>query len=252
MIMPDTLAFLPGMTEHLGYYVYALRDPRPGRGIFYVGKGVGDRVYHHARAALVVPDDEPGQNLKLDTIREIHREKLEVGVEIIRHRLTEPEAYEVEAGVIDALILTGVPLTNKVIGMRSRARGWHPLDELRALYMAKDLDKNEITDRLILMKITRLYRSGMSEAELYEVTRGWWYCAPKRHKPELALALYDGVVRAVYRIHDWEVAAGDEGKRRQRRGFRGEMASDKVEQYVWRSVRHLVKKSQNPIQYLNC
>jgi len=43
--------------------------------------------------------------------------------QIIRHRLTEPEAYEVEAGVIDALILTGVPLTNKVIGMRSRARG---------------------------------------------------------------------------------------------------------------------------------
>lgn len=120
--MLDTLAFLPGMTEHLGYYVYALRDPRPGRGIFYVGKGVGDRVYHHARAASAVSDDEPGQDLKLDTIREIHREGREVGVEILRHRLTEPEAYDVEAGVIDALILADVPLTNKVIGVHSRAQ----------------------------------------------------------------------------------------------------------------------------------
>ncbi len=126
------------------------------------------------------------------------------------------------------------------------------MDELRALYMAKDLDEDEITDRLILMKITRLYRPGMSEEELYEVTRGWWYCAPERHEPELALALYDGVVRAVYRIHGWEVAAGDEGKRRKRRGFRGEVASDKVEQYVWRSVRRLVREGRNPIHYLKC
>ena len=36
----DPLAVLPGVVEKLGYYVYALRDPRSGE-IFYVGKGKG-------------------------------------------------------------------------------------------------------------------------------------------------------------------------------------------------------------------
>jgi hypothetical protein len=248
--MPDTLAFWPGIAEQLGHYVYALRDPRPGRGIFYVGKGIRERVYQHVHEALKEPD-ESEQSLKIDTIREIHREGREVGVEIIRHCLpTEAEAYEVEAGVIDALRLTGAALTNKVVG-RHRARGWHSLDELRALYEAKLLEPVPESDRLILMKITRLYRPGMSEAELYEITWGWWDCSPQRHGPNLALAVYDGIVRAVYRIHEWEIAAGDEGKRRPRRGFKGEIASDKVDQYVWRSVRHIVGGS-NPIQYHNC
>lgn len=34
----ERFSFLPGVTEHLGYYVYALRDPRNDR-FFYVGKG---------------------------------------------------------------------------------------------------------------------------------------------------------------------------------------------------------------------
>ena len=43
-VLPPRMA--PGVTEKLGVYVYALIDPRD-RSIFYVGKGVGDRVYSH-------------------------------------------------------------------------------------------------------------------------------------------------------------------------------------------------------------
>ena len=53
--------------EELKYYVYCLVDPRD-RKIFYVGKGVGNRVFAHAYAELrsegLVTD-------KLDKIREI-------------------------------------------------------------------------------------------------------------------------------------------------------------------------------------
>lgn len=52
--------------EALGYYVYALVDPRD-RKIFYIGKGKGNRIFQHAEAALV----ENTSDLKLDTIRSI-------------------------------------------------------------------------------------------------------------------------------------------------------------------------------------
>src|SRR5581483_32956 len=98
------LGFLAGMGEKLGHYVYALVDARGG--IFYVGKGKGDRVYQHAVQARVVGDERP-EELKLNTIKRIHRRGEAVGIEIVRHGLTDKEAFEVEAAVMDILRLTG-------------------------------------------------------------------------------------------------------------------------------------------------
>ena len=53
-------SFKQSVKEALKYYVYALVDPRDKR-IFYVGKGIGDRVYQHAEASL----DEMNESLKL-------------------------------------------------------------------------------------------------------------------------------------------------------------------------------------------
>jgi len=112
--------------------VYALRDPLACGGIFYVGKGVRDRAYHHARHAKRVEGSETSAQLKLDRIREIHDAGRVVGVEIIRHELRDEwEAFEVEAAVIDALEIAGVDLTNVVAG-RGTSRGWRPLDEPRS------------------------------------------------------------------------------------------------------------------------
>ena len=43
--------FSTSIIEKLAYYVYCLIDPRDGN-IFYVGKGVGNRVFHHALGSL--------------------------------------------------------------------------------------------------------------------------------------------------------------------------------------------------------
>jgi hypothetical protein len=49
----------------------------------------------------------------------------------------------------------------------------------------------------LLITINRLYRSGMSPLAPYEATRGVQVVAPRTDKAELALAVYQGVVREV-------------------------------------------------------
>lgn len=132
----DSYSFLPGMTEKLGFYVYALKDPRTQE-IFYVGKGAGHRVHQHAILARIVDAKEGRRGLKIQRIKEIHSVGDEPTIEILRHGLTEQEAYEGEAIAIDVLRAAGVGLTNLAGGRGSRSRGWQPLAELRARYAAK-------------------------------------------------------------------------------------------------------------------
>jgi hypothetical protein len=51
-IMPRD-KFPPGVIAELNWYVYRLIDPRNGE-TFYVGKGQGDRIFQHVKAALSV------------------------------------------------------------------------------------------------------------------------------------------------------------------------------------------------------
>jgi len=41
------------------------------------------------------------------------------------------------------------------------------------------LGEEDITDNVILLKIKKYYREGMSPRELYDVTRGYWIVAPE-------------------------------------------------------------------------
>lgn len=240
------LAFLPGVAERLGYYVYLLRDPQTAE-IFYVGKGRGGRVYQHAAQARKVPG-ETGQELKLDKIRRLHADGLEPRIEILRHGLTEEEAFEVEAAVIDLLQLTGTnlgDLTNRARGMWSRAQGWAPLDELRARYAAPPV---EISHRAVLIRINRAFRVGMSDRDLYEATRKWWVINPKR-RPDYAFAVYNGIVRAVYRIDPKGWTRHENGRWR----FRGSRDETLERAYCWRNVAtYLPNGAQNPIRYVGC
>ena len=93
----------PEVAGHIGpYYVYALIDPRD-RQIFYVGKGTGDRPSAHEREARLTLD--PGRSkAKTARIRDITAVGLTPLVDIIRHGIeTEPEAFQIEAALIDCL-----------------------------------------------------------------------------------------------------------------------------------------------------
>ncbi|MEJ7575623.1 MAG: hypothetical protein WKF74_01305 [Pyrinomonadaceae bacterium] len=250
--------FPAGVIEKLEYYVYLLIDPETDQ-VFYVGKGVGNRIFAHLNAAIA--DETPSD--KLDKIRAIRAKGLEVNHIVHRHGLTEKEAFEVEAALIDYITLS--ELTNQVQGYNSDDRGRMNVAEVIAMYQAPVA---EITEPVILITINRLFRRGMSAEELYEVTRGKWAIGTRRNKAKYAFAVNKGIIREVYGIERWlpaqigddEVnrgwisadAVNSEVKQRQRWQFEGKIA-DSLKHYVGGSTEmYAVVGAQNPIRYVNC
>jgi hypothetical protein len=163
--------------------------------------------------------------------------------------LTEKEAFEVEAAVIDLLGLE--ELTNIVAGHESLERGRMNARDIIAQYDARPIT---IEEPVLLININRRFRYGMSPEELYEATRGSWVLGKRRNKVEYACAVYRGIIREVFRIHQWsQVDARDPNhKTRDRWMFEGEIAHE-IRHYVGRTIDHYISQgAQNPIRYINC
>ena len=121
---------------------------------------------------------------------------------------------------------------------------------------------NVVTDPALLIRINRLYRDGMSAAELYEATRGWWRIGSRREGARLALAVFDGIVREVYRIDRWHPAGSTPpaapvhtgSPRPGRWEFTGAVAlPEERDRYRGQSVAaYFTKGMQSPFLYVNC
>jgi len=227
--------------------VYLYVNPSDGS-VFYVGKGKNGRALAHLRA----------HEKKAITafIREIRAGGAEPRLEILAHGLRSPEAaHMVESAAIDLLGLGN--LANAVRGHGAKF-GRMPIHELVAHYTRR---KADIREPSILIRINKLYRYGMTDAELYDATRSAWRVGPKRDQAQLALAVFEGVVREVYRITKWLPAGSTFNARRDGRGieepdrweFVGVIADDRVrKRYTNRFVGHLFTQgAQNPISYAN-
>ena len=250
--------FPQSVIEKLNYYVYLLIDPENGQ-VFYVGKGISNRIFAHINTAL--KDETPSD--KLDKIRNIHANGLKVIHVIHRHGLTEKEALEVEAALIDFVGLSG--LTNQVLGHSSDDRGQMTVTEVISKYQAH-IAKIEVP--AILITVNRLYERGMTSEMLYEATRGTWVIGVRRNKARYAFAVYKGVIREVYEIERWLPApnhdskvsgarivenSSDAGLRQKNRWqFEGKIADD-LQHHVGSSTENYqVLGAQNPIRYINC
>lgn len=230
--------FSQAVIEQLGYYVYFLRDPET-RQIFYVGKGTGNRVFEHLFEALMNPKSTD----KLDRIRAIRLKGQEVECIIHRHGLTEKEAFEVESALIDFIGLTD--LTNAVSGHHAMERGQMSIKEVVALY---DAPQVIIDQPSILIIVNQLYYRGMSEAELYEVTRRSWKIGPDRVKVKYAFAVYRGIIRQVYTVNKWIPSTDPQYPKRWE--FEGSIAHD-MQYLVGGSVEHYTGGARSPFKYLN-
>ena len=148
--------FKQSVKEALNFYVYALVDPRDKK-IFYVGKGSGDRVFQHAEDSL----NDNDESLKLSTIRDIHSANLEVEYYIIRHNLSEHEAYLVESTIIDLLTYEAFNreniLTNVVKGHHQWNEGIKTEEEINILYDCKKIEPIP-GDKLLLVSLNKTYK----------------------------------------------------------------------------------------------
>jgi|SRR5437660_468145 len=116
-----------------------------------------------------------------------------------------------------------------------------------------------IDDPVVAISIGRTYRPGINRSDLYNCTRGTWKIDKDRaNKAHYALAVYQGVIREVFEIHEWLPSGSTEYTRQLgpnrddgRSEFIGAVAPDKVrDKYIGKRMPE--RFFGNPIRYYNC
>ena len=248
-------AFPPEVVDQIGYYVYRLIDPRNGN-TFYVGKGKGNRVFQHVNQQIKLSkvtdynndEDNYQDSLKYKTIRNIHKAGLEVIHIIHRYKLTEDEALEVEAALIDCF----PGLTNKISGNNSD----------RGVINTETLIKNLATeafsvlpeDRFILIKTTpgaienarNVHRDASEEELIYHAVRAAWKMNINRAEQyNYVVGSINGIVVGCYQNCKWK-----ESEEAGRILFEGEPADQKFcERFLGKRVPDEYRKRGCAIPY---
>ncbi len=258
-------SFPQEVIQQLKWYVYRLIDPRDGE-TFYVGKGQGNRVFHHAKGDYTVTvspdaggsdaeDREDSADLKMKRIHEIRAVGLDVSHVIHRHGIeSEGVAYEVEAALIDAY----PGLTNLMEGHGSGDYGSRHVEEIVAQYAAEPF---EVEESLILIYVGRyLHRH---DNPYHAVRCAWKINRNRANGYKLVLAHASGKVVGAYRpTAEWIPATQENfpgliGEdfinpvtgSATRWGFAGHRAEDVWNQYVGKRVPDEYKGAQSPIRY---
>ncbi|HEV7229610.1 LEM-3-like GIY-YIG domain-containing protein [Brevundimonas sp.] len=241
--MTTKQTFSSEVAERLGYYVYRLIDPRNGE-TFYVGKGQGDRVFHHAAGDLGSQGDETAE--KLARIRKIRLAGFDVAHVIHRHGLANEVALEVEAAVMDAY----PGLTNQQGGHGSSDFGVAHADEIIERYAAPEV---VFGHRVVMITINQT----AADQSVYEAVRfAWKISRSKAEAAEYVLAVVKGMVVGAFVADRWLPATSanflNKPDRPDRLGFYGrEAPADIRKLYERKRVpdRFRQKGAANPIKY---
>jgi uncharacterized protein len=239
--------FPPEVSRLLKSYVYLYSDPRNGQP-FYIGKGTGNRAFSHL--------EDTNEKIKTQRINSIRNRGQEPQIDLLCYGLSHEMASLVEAAAI--ALLGRPPLVNLLGGEFTMGFGRIPARELILREGARPV---AVKEDAILIRINQLYRGDMGARELYEATRGTWKLGPRRYKARYAMAVYQGIVREVYRIEKW-VPAGyseyttrkaEEIKKRGRWEFAGAFDKELSKRYVGKSVRkYFPRHSQSPVRFVGC
>jgi len=232
----------------LGYYVYALLNPLTNK-VFYIGKGIDNRVFAHIQEVL--ENNSDFDSLKKIEIKEILDKNIDIQHLIIRHGLTEKEAFLLEATLIDYHNFSLGKLTNAVSGHESGFYGIKTTDELIRQYNAPKLE--QLLHNVIIININKRYANAKnSNNSIYEATKESWVISENRTKTlEYALSEYQGIIIGVFKIDKWYSIKTNNNKINKRWGFDGVEAQPDVKNlYFNKSIMHIKKKgAANPIRY---
>lgn len=236
--------------QELKYYVYLLLDPQDNKP-FYVGKGIDNRVFNHLDCALT---DIDTSNTKYDKIREVIKKGQFVKHVIVRHGLTESEAFQIEASLIDTLTYCGLLLSNIAGGHNSIEKGLMTSEEIVRLYNAEPL--NEIGTDCVLININRTYKRGNGANPIYQATKETWLISEWR-LPQIKYVLseFRGLIVEVFEVKNWYPKQRPKNKTIDKEknikiqvdvtgyGFNGNVAQEKIRNlYINKSVAHLKQR----------
>lgn len=249
--MEELNKFSPEVCDELKYYVYRLVDPRNGQ-TFYVGKGKNNRVFAHANCALesyndvdYIPEQDDDENLKYKTIREIKDSVLEVIYIIQKYGLEERDAFIIESTLIDAYSIDR-KLTNKIKGFSSS-------EPTNAITLQRDLAAKEYVDsdsnpKYMIIKVKDYWLN--QRKDRYDCTRSAWKLRPEvAKKYPYVLSVTGGIVREVYKVHEWHYCEGRSG----RAEFTGEVAEPAVQKiFKGKRIPEKYRKKGQASPFLYC
>ncbi len=236
--------------QGLKHYVYMLLDPKDNIP-FYVGKGVNNRVFNHLNCALTELDTS---SVKYDKIREIIGNGQIVKHVIIRHGLSESEAFQIEASLIDTLAYCGILLSNIVGGHNSIEKGLMTSEEIIRHYNSQPL--NQIGADCVLININETYKRGNETNPIYQATKEIWLISKwKLPQIKYVLSEYRGLIVEVFEVENWYPKQRLKNKTIDKEqnikvqievtgyGFNGVVALDEVRNlYINKSVAHTKKR----------
>lgn len=243
--------------EALKYYVYLLISPLDNK-IFYIGKGKGNRVFDHAKASPL----DWLENDKLDIIREIILKGQKVKYYILRHGMTEAEAFLVESVFIDFMTFNDFSFIAKISNIAGGHHQWDKglktVEEIELLHNCLPLDISNKAHKLLCININGTYHSSV---DIYEVTRKSWVLNPdKANRADYVAAEYRGIIRAIFEVNEkgWRIVENEEnaeyfkGKSKTRYYFEGKEVCNKevCNLYLHKRLPIKPKGQANPIWYL--
>ena len=232
--------FSPETCNQINYYVYRLVDPRNGQ-TFYVGKGKNNRIFAHVECALdrysdvdYNPEEDDSDNLKYQTIRKIKDAGLEVIYIIQRYGLSEHDAFVIESALIDAYSVDKKQLTNKI-------KGFDFQEPTNAITLEKEFAAPEYVDSpdyppYVIIKVKDYWLN--QRTDRYDCTRSAWRAKlNKVRKYPYVLSVTGGIVKEVYKVHEWHYQEGSSG----RVEFTGDIAEE--------SIQKIFKEKKIPEKY---
>tara|TARA_B110000114_G_C14999044_1_gene359879 strand:+ start:159 stop:914 length:756 start_codon:yes stop_codon:yes gene_type:complete len=242
--------------KELKSYVYLLINPDT-KTPFYVGKGIGNRVFNHLMDAK---DGKVGTE-KLDHIQSILKKHKSVEHVIVRHGLNEKTAFQIEAALIDTFRF--IPTFNEFVsgniqgGMNSIENGLMSSEEVKRKYNALPL--NSIPNTTIIININGSYKKASGTDKIYMATKERWRMKdPRAGQIKYVLSEYKGLIVEVFEVNKWYAiqrqynpGSKKSGQTYIGYGFDGEVALNKVRNlYINKSVAHKKKRgASNPIIY---
>ena len=124
-----------------------------------------------------------------------------------------------EATLIDVF---GVDqITNKVKGINSDKFGIMDINVIDEIYKGEEFKENISA---VCFKINKAWNKEMDEEMLYNKIRGNWVLNINRaKKAEYGLGVYNGIIKGIYRICNWETArSSTKNKRYKFNGYKEE------------------------------